>query len=90
MEILTGARDETQYRELSDQWEGLNDLPMTVAVWRKAERLRFDLRRRGHLIPLPDVLIASSAVQYGCELLHADKHFNQIAESISLKIFHLS
>lgn len=86
MEILTGAIDEAQYGDLSDQWEGLHHLPMTASVWRRAERLRFDLRRRGHLVPLPDALIASSAIAYDCELLHADRHFDQIAKIAPLKI----
>lgn len=90
MEVLTGARDEAQYGELSDQWEGLHPLPITAAVWRRAERLRFDLRRKGRLIPLSDVLIASSAIVYHCELLHADRHFDQIAAMAPLKLFNLS
>ncbi len=87
MEILTGAKDELQYKELSDQWEGLYDLPFTPAVWRMAERLRFDMRRKGRLIPLPDVLIASSSAVYGCPLLHLDKHYDQMSEFLPLKIF---
>jgi predicted nucleic acid-binding protein len=86
-QILTGAKSESQYSDLSDQWEGLRSLPMVSGVWRRAERLRFDLRRKGWLVPLPDVLIASSAIAYDCELLHADRHYEQIARITPLKIF---
>lgn len=87
MEILTGARDEKQYNDLSDRWEGLHYLPMTAPVWRRAERLRYDLRKKGHLIPVADALIASSAIAHNCALLHSDRHFNQIAKASPLKIF---
>lgn len=87
LEVLTGARDETEYAELADQFEGLYPLPFTGAVWKRAERLRFDLRRKGHVIPTPDILIAACAVIYDCELLHTDKHFDLIHRYVPLKIF---
>ena len=85
MEILTGAKDEAQYSDLSDQWEALHNLPVTTSVWRRAERLRFELRRKGHLVPLADAVIASSAISYDCNLLHADRHFDFIAAITPLK-----
>ena len=88
LEVLTGARDETQYAELADQFEGIHFLPVSGAVWKRAERLRFDLRRKGSLIPLTDVVIASCAIVYDCELLHIDRHFDLIARHTSLEIFH--
>jgi predicted nucleic acid-binding protein len=88
LEVLTGARDEAQYAELDDALRGLHLLPMSGAVWGRAERLRFELRRRGHVIPVPDALIAACALLYDCEVLHVDKHFDLIARSTSLKIHH--
>ncbi len=86
LELLTGARDEAQYAELDDTLQGLHRLAMSGAVWRTAERLRFELRCNGHVVPVPDVLIASSALLSGCELLHADRHFNLIARFTALKL----
>ena len=86
VELLTGARDEAQYAQLEDSLEGLHFLDLTDAIWRRAERLRFELRRAGHLIPLPDVLIACCALVYNCELLHVDHHFDRIAHSAAVKI----
>ena len=88
LEVLTGAKDETQYAELADQFEGIHFLPLTGAVWKRAERLRFDLRRKGYLIPLADVVIASCAIVYDCELLHTDRHFDLMSRYTSLRIFH--
>lgn len=88
MEVLTGAKDETQYAEITDQFEGMHFLPVSGTVWKHAERLRFDLRCKGHLVPLADAVIASCAVVYDCELLHADRHFDLMSRHTSLKIFH--
>lgn len=87
IEVLTGARDEAHYAALEDALRGLHHLPLSDAVLRHAERLRFELKRRGHVIPVPDILIASSALIYDCDLLHADQHFTFIAQTIPLK-FH--
>lgn len=86
LEILTGARDERQYRELEGSFEGLHFLELIPEVWRKAERMRFRLSQRGRVVPVADVLVASSALIYDCELLHRDRHFDQIARVESLTI----
>lgn len=88
LELLTGACDETQYAELEGALDGLHFLELTAAVWRRAERLRFQLKRQGHIVPLPDVVIASCALIYNCELLHADRHFDRIAHATALRIHH--
>ncbi len=86
LEVLTGSLNEAQYAELEDAFHGLHALPISEAVWRRAERLRFELRQAGHLIPVPDTLIASCAIIFDCELLHADHHFDVMARATPLKI----
>jgi len=88
MEVLTGALHEAQYAQLADTFQGLHLLPLTDAVWRRAERLRFELRQKGSLIPVPDVLIACCALLYDCELLHTDRHFDAIAKLTPLRVHH--
>ena len=89
LEVLTGALNDAQYAELSDTFQGLHLLPLSDAVWRRAERVRFELRRKGHVVPVPDVLIACCALLHDCELLHADRHFDVIARLIPLTMHHL-
>lgn len=86
LEVLTGAKDERQYRELEGAFGGLHFLELTPEVWREVERMRFRLKQRGRVIPVTDVLVASSALIYDCELLHQDRHFDQIARVESLRI----
>ena len=88
VELLTGALHETQYVELEDALQGLHLLPVNDTVWKRTERLRFQLRQAGRLIPVTDVLIAACALLHGCDLLHQDRHFDAIARTLPLKIFH--
>jgi len=37
--------------------------------------------------PVPDAVIACCAVVYNCGLLHADRHFERISQSMALKIY---
>lgn len=84
-ELLTGAKDDAQYAALEDTLGGLHLLELTHAVWRRAARLRFELRQAGTLVPLPDVVIACCALAYDCSLLHMDRHFDRIAARTPLK-----
>ena len=85
-ELLTGAKDETDYRRLDDELCGLHHLALHDEVWSQVARLRFQLKRRGCLLPLVDVSIASCAMVYGCQLLHLDRHFDLIARHAPLKV----
>jgi predicted nucleic acid-binding protein len=87
LELLTGARDDGHFAELQEQLFGVHLLPITESVWRLAERTRFALRKKGLLASVPDIVIASCAIVYGCELLHCDKHFDRIARHVPLKIY---
>jgi predicted nucleic acid-binding protein len=48
-------------------------------------KLGYDLRRAGLTIPTVDIMIAALALEYDCLLLHADRHFEQIAKHSPLQ-----
>lgn len=86
-EILLGARDERQFAELSEMLNALLLLKSENAVWERAAFLGFRLRRRGLVIPLVDLLIASWALHHSCTLVHRDRHFALLAkETPELKL----
>ena len=85
VELLTGAKDNAQYAALEDTLGGVHWLELTPAVWRRAARLRFELRQAGALVPLPDVVIACCALAYDCPLLHMDRHFDRIAGMLGVE-----
>ncbi|MEM0488756.1 MAG: PIN domain-containing protein [Candidatus Bathyarchaeia archaeon] len=84
-ELLVGAKDEAALERLLAEFQALEDVALTPAVWEEAARLGHTLRRQGFLIPLSDLLIAQAAISAGLELWHADEHFEQIQRITPLK-----
>lgn len=84
LEILTGSQDESQYEKLDHYLEGLFEIVPDADTWEFSERIRFDLRREGVIIPIPDILIATAALRNDLPLFHRDDHFEQIAEHTPL------
>lgn len=84
-ELLVGAKYEAALERLLAEFQALEDVALTPAVWEGAARLGHTLRRQGFLIPLPDLLIAQAAISAGLELWHADEHFEQIQRITPLK-----
>lgn len=86
-ELLIGAKHEREYRELDADLSALPHLGVTGEVWALASRLGFALRRAGATVPIPDLVIASTALSYGCALLHLDEDFKRIARRAPLKLY---
>ncbi|MFN3477120.1 MAG: PIN domain nuclease [Candidatus Methylomirabilales bacterium] len=87
LELVGGTRTEGKYRELCEDLEALQQLPVTESVWRQAYRLAHTLRRKGISIPATDQLIASVALTYSCRLLHWDSHFDLLARHVGLAVW---
>src|SRR5574337_898203 len=79
LELLSGTRSAHEFSELKEEFEALTPLELTPSVWEAAFRLGYDLRRLGLTLPTVDVVIATLAMEYGCILLHGDRHFEQVA-----------
>src|SRR3972149_11366117 len=82
LELAGGTRTEGEYRELCEDLEALQQLPITASVWRSAYRIAHTARLKGLSIPATAHLIAAVAVNYPCRLLHRDKHFDLLARHI--------
>ena len=86
LELLSGVQDEKGYNELSEDLSALPQFFPNEAVWVKSYRTAFELRRLGLTVPATDLLIAIVAQENKAIVLHADKHFDLIAEHITLKV----
>jgi predicted nucleic acid-binding protein len=53
-------------------------LEITADVWTAANALSRKARTAAMTFPVADLLIAAYAKHYGAEILHRDKHFDQI------------
>lgn len=85
LELLQGCRTKKEYTEILSDLSALHYFEVNKEIWEKASQLGFDLRRKGKTVPSTDLLIASIALHYNLILIHADNHFEQIQEYISIK-----
>jgi len=86
LELLGGTRSASEFDRLKSRLSALHEIPADEANWELATRLSFELRQRGRVVPYTDVLIAAAAMVGGCLLLHADRHFDLMAELTDLSV----
>jgi len=81
LELLYSARSVADYES---RWEGLASLPwlhLDEAVAGEALGLQHRLATRGqHRRPIPDLLVAATAIVHDATVLHYDRDFDLIAE----------
>ncbi len=77
-ELLQGVKTESEYNKLNNCIEGIPYLKISMADWKKAGKLSFDLRRKGITIPLTDIVISAVAINNNAKVYTLDKHFNNI------------
>jgi hypothetical protein len=85
VEILGGARNKKEYKELNEDLTALHYFPVSDKIWQQASALSFQMRRKGFNIPATDCLISAVAQINDMTLIHYDKHFEQIRKNSSLK-----
>jgi predicted nucleic acid-binding protein len=85
LELLGGARTEKEYIRLRNRLDALYYIEAERTLWDRSTRLAFDLKRKGFSLPSTDIFIAAAAIQEKAILLHADAHFDIIAERSALK-----
>jgi predicted nucleic acid-binding protein len=79
LEIFRTAKDESEFEMLDEIFATLRQAPITASVCRAALSASRELGARRRL-PAPDYLIAAAAAECGFGVLHADSHFDLLAE----------
>ena len=79
-EVLLGSKTRNEFSELGDILGGVIDLPTNGRVWNLVAELAFELKLRGEMLPIPDLIIAATAIGHGCWLYTLDKGFARITE----------
>jgi predicted nucleic acid-binding protein len=80
LEQLYSARNREDFAKRRASLDLLVWLPMTAAVEEEAIDLLSRLARKGqHRMPLPDIMIAATALVHEATLLHYDADFERIA-----------
>ena len=87
MELLAGARDERQLRQLRGLLARTVLLPTTASDYEAAAAMYRQCRSRGETVrKLFDCLIAAVAVRSEVEVLHADSDFEVLRRRVGLRI----
>jgi len=86
LELLGGARTEAEFEKLKNRLDAFDMIEMNDAFWNDASNIAFKLKRLGLTIPSVDIVIATAALREKSILIHADAHFNLIAQHIDLNV----
>jgi predicted nucleic acid-binding protein len=86
LELLGGTKSLSEFNRLKSRLDALHQIPASEANWELATQLSFKLRQQGRVIPYTDILIGAAAIITDCLLLHADRHFDMMAEDTNLKV----
>ncbi len=85
-ELLIGVRTPERWTILDEQLASLEQVAITESTWTRAARLGHELARKGQSVPLPDLLIAATALLHNLTLWSVDSDFKRIAAITPLKL----
>lgn len=85
-ELLIGVKTVERWAILDEQLAALEQVSITESTWARAAHLGHELARKGQSVPLPDLLIAASALLHGLTLWTVDSDFKRIAAISPLKL----
>lgn len=85
-ELLKGARTEREYRALEDRLATLLYFDTPETLWKRVGRHASLLLQKGIQVPMPDLLIATIAIENGAPLLQKDRHFRLLERHLDLEL----
>jgi predicted nucleic acid-binding protein len=77
-EVLQGARTQALFDDWLETMDALHYLPVTQAIWQRAARVSFDLRRQGLATALSDLLVAQVALDNELPVFATDTDFQRV------------
>lgn len=77
-ELLQGIKNPVEEKLVLSAFKAIPHLEMTEQIWIKVGRLSSQLRKKGHTLPLSDIIIAALALDNNCSLLTVDRHSDVI------------
>jgi predicted nucleic acid-binding protein len=78
LELWNGARGQQETAFLKYLETSIIELPIHEEVWHLADQLARHARQTGKTFPSSDLLIAACARFHGAEIVHKDRHFDQL------------
>jgi predicted nucleic acid-binding protein len=77
-ELLQGIKSPREEALVLSAFQAVPHLEMTARLWIKAGRLLSQIRKKGHALPLSDIIIATLVQEHAYSLLTVDRHFDVI------------
>ena len=77
-EVIRGRSDPAACARFEEGFSTMVFLNLTAGSWQRAAKLAWQLDRAGHVIGLPDLAIATSAIENDAAILTFDRHFQSI------------
>ena len=78
IEVLRGIREPQQRKRVAEFFELLPQVRCDEAFWQEAAELAWTLDRRGQVLPVSDLIIATAARSIGAVLITGDEHFAKV------------
>ena len=77
-EVIRGRADPAIRAQFEEGFSTMLFLNLTAGSWQRTAELAWQLDRAGHVIGLPDLAIATSAIENDAAVLTFDRHFQSI------------
>jgi predicted nucleic acid-binding protein len=85
-EILSGIREETQFRRLREYLRAFEDEPLTTADYEGAAHANNQCRRAGVAGSAIDFLICALAMRRGWAIFTSDRDFTRYTKHLSIRL----
>jgi predicted nucleic acid-binding protein len=77
-EVTRGLRAPSLRQKFEENFALMTCVPTTAFIWKRAAQLAWSLDRQGTVLPLPDLIIAATALEADATVLTFDAHFQKI------------
>ncbi len=85
-ELLSGIREETQFRKLRDYLRAFQEHPLEAANYEEAAHMNSRCRARGIAGSAPDFLICSAAHRRGWAIFTTDRDFQNYVSVLPVRL----
>lgn len=91
VEVISGARNRSEFHRLKRDFEALPRLEPPADLWDQLLESRWQLKSRGISgISIPDLVIAHTALTHQKTIFTRDQDFQRMQRFLGLKLFQLS
>ncbi len=77
-EVTRGLRAPSLRQKFEENFALMTCVSTTALIWKRTAQLAWSLDRQGLVLPLPDLIIAATALEAGATVLTFDAHFKKI------------